>query len=648
MAQSFEESLLETIIKDDIKEFNSLMEKARCGTYRLGRFPVPSLLYLYNARKILSAYEEKFLRITSFEPLLEPVEASKKFAKKAGKCLRLYLSEVVSPLEMLLIMDNTKRLTRVYPMTKPSSAVKARLKSIYSIRYSLNVGFEGDQIIIDKRPLSYREKKNILKLCLCSFLAVTIAVGVPVTTVALMPVEGEVTRLSQIDFNSDKEYTLKRDLTLPENYSVEKVNCTIKGEGNKIILSKGASLGEFGGKITDVTVESFGGAVFTSVSEKAVIENVTINVTADVTAAADTALVAVTNCGTIDGVTVNVSGKLNALAPSTEGTSLTFGGIVQTNAYVSANAYGIIKNCTVNYSQFELSGEVGADASFGGIAGINNGSVQDCTVTGEVVANTFDIAGVCSVNNGLLTNNVNEANLLQTAEDTGWNPMVGGIVLNNYSTVQYCKNSGALSSKGNASAYVGGICAMSYSILYGCLSSGDINAEAQNVYAGGILGCSNWAHDDYDNIFCGTANYCVSESIIDVTVENDAAAYVGGIVGFMQGVIVHDGESVFNLGGCVVGCYFIGTPAKEVSYFGNIVGVCKAIVYESPTYFAGTREYNTFKGNYYLANSSGSFGATLDEDGNFTEVEGKGAASAATEEIQNNETYKSILQVFEK
>ncbi|MDE7297160.1 MAG: hypothetical protein K2N84_07850, partial [Clostridia bacterium] len=124
MAQLTAENLLQAIKKDDTKAFGAFMEKAPCGAYRLGRFPVLSLLYLYKSRRILSAYEESFLRISSHEALREPVEVSKKFSAKAGKCLRLYLNEIVSPLEMLLILDKTKRLKRVYSFTKPSSAIK--------------------------------------------------------------------------------------------------------------------------------------------------------------------------------------------------------------------------------------------------------------------------------------------------------------------------------------------------------------------------------------------------------------------------------------------------------------------------------------------------------------------------------------------
>ena len=69
MAQASEEKLLQAIEKDDIKAFDAMMEEGSCGGYRLGRFPVLSLLYLYHARKILSFYEEKFLKISTWKEL---------------------------------------------------------------------------------------------------------------------------------------------------------------------------------------------------------------------------------------------------------------------------------------------------------------------------------------------------------------------------------------------------------------------------------------------------------------------------------------------------------------------------------------------------------------------------------------------------
>ena len=765
---TIEESLLQAIKKDDIKAFDALMERTQGGAYRLGRFPLLSLLYLYKSRKILSEHEERFLKVTSFEELKEPIELSKKFSSKAGKCLRLYLSEIVSPIEMLLILDRSNHLKKVFPMTKPSSAVKGRLRSIYYIKYSLGMKFVGDDIILDKRPFTYREKKRIATICLCAVLALVIAIGVPVTTVSLMPkhIDGEVTKLSHIDFESDNVYTLKKDIVIPENFSVAKVNCAIVGEGNKLTFEKGAKFGEFNGKMSDLTIESSGEPIITSVFENATIENIVVNVNADITATDGTAFVAMNNYGTIDGVTVNVSGKMIATSTSNEDS---FGGLVQNNNYkdnlaTQTRYRGVIKNCAVNYSNLNLVGAASANASFGGVAGINNGYLQDCKVTGEIVADTFDIAGICSVNNGALSGNVNEANLSQTSADSGWNPIACGIVITNAYAVENCENKGNISAKsnceqideqegaasasgiaylnrsssvtpyiknsansgnvncqaynrltyaagvcisssgaiescknlgdvsvksgngydayaggitsltygdiykaenngsisaiGSGEAYIGGISAYSCSWISNCKSSGDIKVTADKVYAGGIFGFGDVISNGY-YVYWGAADSCISENTIGVSMIGDTPAYVGGIVGYIkeQGfeqlvygddgrpIIGEDGnyqrETIY-LGGCVSDCYFIGKYASEVAYFGNIVGVCGANLYQSNSYTSGGTEYHNFEGNYYLTNSHKAFGATVTDDGDYASVEDKGATSATIEDIRNLEKYKSI------
>lgn len=687
MAQSIEESLLEAIQKDDLKSFNLFEEKARGGKYRLGRFPVLSLLYLYKSKKILSVYEESFLKISEYEALNEPVNISKKFSHCAGKCLRLYLNEVVTPLEMLLILDKTSRLKRVYPLTKPTAAVKERLKAIYSVKYGKSVKFEGKDIIIERRPLSYREKKTIATACLCSVLAVAVAVGVPVTTVALIPkpVEGEVRKLSQIDFGANKEYTLKQDLVLPENYSVGKVNCKITGEGNKLIFGKGASLGEFNGRMSDLTIESSGDPVFTTVSEKAEIKDVIINVSADVSAEGNGSLIAGTNYGTIDGVTVNISGSVNALAPEQGVTQeFVFGGLVQFNAYKSVQSSGMVKNCTVNYNGFSLTGAASANAVFGGVAGINSGIVEGCTVTGEITSDTFDIAGICYGNNGTLTGNINAANISQTTADGGWNPIACGIVVENIGrveycenrgnisavstreyeegqdisvsasgivnlnggTVLYCKNSGAVTAEGNSTAFTGGIAARSYGAVTNCVSVGDITVSAGNIFVGGIAGRCDIATDFFNRPVYDFIRNCISENRISVTNKGEKDICAGGIVGFvMEGSYVNSDE---YFGGGVCDSFFTGECVSGAENFGNIVGACGANIYANNSYLISGVEYHNFDGNIYIENSLPAFGATVTGDGEFVPAEDKGASSSTAEDIKNSEKYQSILKKLEK
>ncbi|MDE6614860.1 MAG: hypothetical protein K2K24_05060 [Clostridia bacterium] len=501
------------------------------------------------------------------------------------------------------------------------------------------------------------------------------------------PTKSDVTQLSQINFASKNEYTLKADIALPDNYSVGKVNCTIVGDGNKLVLGKGVTLGELNGNISDLTVENSGNTIFTSISENASIKNVIFNVNADITSTDGRAFVALNNYGTIDGVTLNASGKINVISTSTVDT---YGGMVLNNSYkVNAAAQmiynGVIKNCKVNYSRFTLVGVAGANASFGGVVGTNNAYLQDCVVSGEIIGDTFDIAGICSVNNGLLSGNVNEANLSQTSVDTGWNPIVCGIVMTNAyavdncenkgsitaisnceveeseenkptvsaagiayvnsSTIVNCINSGSITAKGNYASYVGGIAAHSYTQIGNCLSSGDITVTAQDVYVGGILGISEVTNRGY-YVYFGSVNSCISESKIDVSVIGNEPAYVGGIIGCVSEAGFGSEDDLVYFGGGATNCYFIGECVSDVTYFGNIVGVCGANIYESNSYTSGNTEYHNFEDNYYLQNSYKSIGSTVSSDGTFAPAENKGATRTTIEEIKNNETYKKILSAL--
>lgn len=651
MAESIEEKLLEAIEKDDIKAFDALMKEAPCGKYRLGRFPVLSLLYLYHARRIILAYEEKFLKISAWEELREPVGALKLFSERAGKCLRLYRSDVVSPLEMLLILDDTKHLKRFYPFVAPSEDVKARLKNIYSVKYALGIRFEGNNIILDRRPLTYGEKKKRLIISLSCALAVAIAVAAPVTAVSLMPdrAAGEVTKLRHINFSAQKTYTLKNDIKIPDNYSVKEVKCTIIGGGNKLVFGKNATLGELSGEMSDLEIQTSGSPIFSVCTQSGVLSNVTVNVDADIRTSEGTALVAVTNYGTLDGVTLNVSGKLSATAGSkNDADELIFGGMVQTNSYTAVSltsfAYGTIRNCTVNYADFTLKGELSANATFGGIVGVNNGYLQSSTVTGDISADTFDLAGACYVNGNKLSKVVNETNLKQTSSDGGWTPIVGGVLIQNVGTVEYCENTGNLSVKGADVAMCGGIVARTYGETNYCLSSGDITVTAETAYVGGIFGRCEVGISGL-SVFFGFADSCISEGTITVKL-GEGTSYIGGIGGFIDEFMYSE---TVCWGGGITNCIFLGKIEGEADYCGSIAGVCAADIYERNLYTSNKGEAPSFEGNYYLEDDLPSFGAVETVEEKFMRVDGKGATSLTDEaEIKNTETYQNILKKLGK
>lgn len=568
--------MLQAIKTDDVYAYDGLAETTRIWKYRLGRFPVLSLLYLYNARKIIAAHEDALLTVSDYVQRPEPVEISRRFSAAAGKCLRLYRDEIVSPLEMLLILDKAKHLTRVFPSVRATKEIRSRLQAIYSIKYALSVRFEGENIFIDKRPLSYREKKKIITASVCAAAVAAVAVCVPIVTVSLMPhtVDGEVYKLGDIDFASKKEYVLKRDIVLDK--TVDAVNCSIDGNGHKLIFGSGAAFGTFNGTLTGATVESTGSAVFYTVSRGARIADVTVNVQAYVLTDADTALVATYNYGEFDGVTVNVRGIADAADPDAGTTAeLTLGGMVMTNCSMLDNAthnveYGVIKNSAVNYFGFELGGEVGANAAFGGIVGVNNGVVLDCTVSGGINADTVDVAGVCVVNNGELNGCVNNADIAQASAQSEWNPIACGIVMNNSYLVRGCENTGKISAASDSElesenersvvaagiAYLNNNTANSVSYLVNCTNSGDVESSAAlgAAYAAGVCMSST-----------GGIEHCVNDGAVSASTENGGEAAAGGIADRAYGYI-YKSKNSGNM----------SAVGSDAAYVGGISAVMRA------------------------------------------------------------------------
>lgn len=694
MNELLAKKLFDSIKKDDLKSFDECMEEFPCGTLRFGRFPVLSLLYLFSAKKITAAYEEKFLKTNSWQELDEPQFVSVLFRKKAGKCLRLYLDEVVSPLEMLLILDKTSKLKRVYPLSRPSSAVKQRLKEIYYVKYALNVSYEGDNIVLDRRPLKKSEKRRILIAAVSSVLCIAIAVGTPFVVNAFVPFIGisddnpstpdnpsdggntdnpsdnpdnpsddsekkyyNVSSFEEIDFASQNVYTLTADITVPNGFYAEQLNCELNGGGKTVTVSDNNPLfGVVTGTVRDI-VFSFSGDI--SVSE-------------------NFAFVTLLNLGTIKNVTLNVSGKLTATLgeQSTDG-GITVAGIAVANGPSSSIfTYGQIDSCTVNYNNFNIVGNLYANATYGGIAGTNYAYLRNCTVSGKITSDTLDIAGICVTNNYSLSSCTNRASLTQKSSSPDWNPIVAGIVTTNSYSLTSCVNYGEISAqsentdtaheentdpsvsaagiaylnrgtlsapiisqsinygkisasskdrtsyaagicisssggireclnergadvvsenRSDFSSYGGGISVYAYGYVYGSVNKGDVTVSSAegNAYSGGITAYS------YVEISLSLSSGNVSSS--------GASAYSGGILAYSS--VTSSGNSVYF--GTVTQCVFNGTlssVAESESFAGGIVGFVEEKLFnegkDSETYFGGGVTESYFTGSFSGSSSA--------------------------------------------
>ena len=673
--QAFEQKLLNTVKKDDIKSFKSMMRDTNLGNLRMGRFPVLSLLYLYGARRILSAYEEGFLKISNWENVGEPIEVSQLFAKKAGKCLRLYFDEIVSPIEMLLILDRTRRVKKAYPVAKPSESVRRRLKAIYSIKYALNVSYRGTNIVLDRRPLNRREKRRLALACIGCLLILAIVIATPITAAALLPDldAGEVTKLKHIDFSSAETYTVLKDIVIPDGYTVDTVNCSFKGGGGRLIFGKGATFGQFNGTMSDIEICTAGSPIFQACTNISSIENVLVNVEADVEASSNAAFVAVASAATFKNVKVNARGKVRAVAGETSGeqaASMLLGGIVAQNLYAGNGAqrvYGTLENCSANYDGLSLEGELEANASFGGLVGENYGVVRGCTVTGSISAHTVDLGGACYLNAYELMDVTCVATLTQIAEDSAWTSVVGGIAIENSGSIEGCQSKCDISVTSAGDAICGGIAAQSCGHITLCASSGKIVVNSKDdAICGGIFGMSEIILDEARNTYyIGPVSKSLSTSALSVTAggEKSYAGGIGGVLQYgtiMQPVYGSDGNVVMDedgkivttpmyFSGTVTECVFMGSVSADFDAVGSILGVCGSNVYDENSYLMNGEKQTVFEGNIYVASSGqAAFGGAATADGDILIAPDKGAKAMSRDEISASDLYGEIIARTEK
>ena len=148
-------------------------------------------------------------------------------------------------------------------------------------------------------------------------------------------------------------------------------------------------------------------------------------------------------------------------------------------------------------------------SSIGGVAGVNKGTIVNCTVSGNVYSSS-ETGGIVGVNeqSGRIEGCKN------TAEIKG-DLNTGGIAGKNNGIVKWSTNEGNVNPDPNEGAQnTGGICGRSYGAVEQCTNYGDIGYKNTGYNTGGITGCQN-----------GYISECINEG--DIRGRKD----IGGITG---------------------------------------------------------------------------------------------------------------------
>lgn len=162
------------------------------------------------------------------------------------------------------------------------------------------------------------------------------------------------------------------------------------------------------------------------------------------------------------------------------------------NSYISANDYvgGVAGNNDGNIQDCYNAGNVNVsdeDGYVGGMTGDNDGSIQDCYNTGTISAiGEYAFAGgIAGDNDGTIQNSYNTGTISVSGEES-W---AGGIAGENDDIIQNCYNTGAISVNGNDS-YVGGVVGYNDDTIQNCYNTGTISVNGNDSYVGGVAGYS--------------------------------------------------------------------------------------------------------------------------------------------------------------
>ena len=568
------EELFASIKKDDLKSFSSIMLSNSDLNIRFGRFPILSLLYLYDSCSILSKYEKLLFPINKFEEVFEPFDAYKKFKSHAKKSLKIFAgTKIVYPIEMLACLDNRAHLVKYYKFLYKNEEISSNLSKIYNLTYNLEVGVSNENLTIKRKPLTFKNRiiagAVCLALCLISLFSVLSVVFVSGSTglgskknPILISTEAALKTAIK---KKGKYYKLTADIELTEDFEAENFSGEIDGDGHIILAEDYLASGmfdELSGNVKNLTI-------YAEYENKNIDEHFGV--------------LAKKSSGNIENVTINCtfSGK------TYNDTDVYVAGMVAVNT-------GKIKNSVVKLDA-TISNERNSNAYISAIAGENSGEIINCESVGEKIkTDTVDIAGIVAVNNGKVSGCTNGADLIQTSAKE-WNPNVAGIVMINNSDIVGCKNEGNVSStstleenpdKSNFAIISAGVVCENHGNITSCENTGDVSGVATTrlalVFVGGI--CSISGANEGTEILISkckvSAKLYAKGGTVDgaVLTEQEKSlvnAYIGGIAARSSSVV----ESTFfgismKSFAKIDGCTFDGTIENEadIAFSGGVVG----------------------------------------------------------------------------
>lgn len=597
--------IFEAIKNDDLKLFSSLLPSEKFNI-RFGRFPLLSVLYLFESCKILNAVEKKIIRVSKFEEVPECFDIYLEFKKKAKKCLRLYTvyDKIVYPIEMLAVLDNRHHLNKFYKILFKNEEIVKRLAKIYKINHKTEGEISQEKLKLPKKKLNFKQKLlagvvSVLMIFVCAFSGIFLGIvsnktglGTSASPIVIRTEKEFLTALE----NGKKYYKLKNDITLTDEIEPNEFSGVLDG-GNHTIYA--------GENITSSLVSVLSGTI-KNVNLEAELSNETIT--------DNFAFFAISSTGVIK----NSNLVANIDATSNADLDVWIAGFV-------ANNKGTISKC-VSSVDAKIVNNQERDCYLSAFAGVNSGVIKySKTLETTFVSDTVDLAGFACENTGTIKNCENRISMKQTSEKE-WHPNTSGFVNTNYGKIDSCKNYGDVHSEsalevgtvGNVYyVFASGVVCDNFGLVSNSRNFGNIKgiSKVSNVYSGGIVSMNETA-----NGVSAVVEYSKSKGEISAK-SKSSGSYAGGVAAWnsasveysgFEGTMWADSSSDAICGGIVAYNY-----ASRVSDCYVVAQVITSNVTNSTgNFFAGVVGVNIntasyVYSNHYVLNSSFSTAAYL-------------------------------------
>ncbi len=576
--------LLNAIRSDDKESFDAIIVNARYTTLSFGRFPLLSLIYLYNARAISKAYEKELISIKDYNFVDENEEAYQLFKQFAGRSLRLYANSdrVITPVEMLAVLEHDEKLKKLYKVDKSlfeeSSEGEKSLSYIYEATHGRTARSTEKGLKVSRRHLPKRKLATVILTSVLVAVFILFSAGFTGWTFSFGDgSENNPIKISSADgltkmLATDDSCVLSKDIIL-DSVNLEVYYGTLDGNGHTLYINN--------------TVFPFIDTLYGNISNLNIVFG-----ELDITADNSVSLFTNHNKGEISHVTLNADCTFTV--PTEED------GKENPTRYISVVTQlndGEIKNVAVN-GKINVSGSHTVNTYVSAVAGKNGGQILYCSTSEDmsVTTDTADIGGIVSENleGGTVSGCVNKASLSQTTAYGNWNPNVGGIAVTNDGSIIGCVNNGSLNASNSdtddsatENIYIGGITVSNNKAVNRCKNNGAINASGTTVYvyAGGIVSLNSTGATLTEcgemgeiKAACGTAgnNFC----------------FVGGISGYNDGYVLS----------CFSNASITSSGLNAIS--GGVVGVSDNNSFIQ-TYLGQTAFYAS---NYFVGTSTAKFG----------------------------------------